>query len=89
LGCWPSKGPDRNPNYPKTVHGHDYDHEHVHDNENDNGIVGVDVDVLVLVDVDVDGFFKSAGMNHTPENVKLVLPPRQPGGSPNRLALMA
>jgi hypothetical protein len=58
----------------------------VHDNENDNGIVGVDVDVLVLVDV--DGFFKSAGMSRALENVKLVLPPRQPGESPNGLGTL-
>jgi hypothetical protein len=27
--------------------------------------------------VDVDGFFKSGGVNHTPENVQLLVPHRQ------------
>ena len=65
-GCSPSKGLDCNPNSLKAVH----EHVHVH--------VNVDVDVHVLVDV--DGLFKSnkkKGVTRTPENVKLLLPPRQ------------
>ncbi len=63
----PSKGPDRNQK-PSTATSTSTCTSTI--------TVYVDVDVDVLVHVDV--FFKSSkGVKHTPENVKLLLPPRQ------------
>jgi len=64
----PSKGPDRNPK-PSTATSTSTCTSTI--------TVFVDVDVLVHVDV----FFKSNKRSeHTPENVKLLLPPRQSRG---------
>ena len=71
-----------NTNSQKAVNDHDYVHEHDNDNGTRiTGFVSVAVDVHVHVGIDVDGFFKSSrkGMKYTLENVKLLLPPAQPG----------
>ncbi len=44
--------------------------------------VDVDVDVLVHVDVSLNS---SKGVKHTPENVKLLLPPRRSRGIPRSI----
>jgi hypothetical protein len=69
----PSKGSDRNPKPLTTTSASAI-------------TVFVDADVYVLVHVDI--FLKSdKEVKHTPENVKLRVPPRQSWGSPNRISL--
>ncbi len=69
MAAGPSKGPDRNQK-PSTATSTSTCTSTI------TVFVDVDLDVDVLVHVDV--FFKSSkGVKHTPENVKLLLPPRQ------------
>ncbi len=74
----PSKGPDRN-QQPSTATSTSTC------TSTNTFYVDVDVDVLVHVDV----LFKfDEGVKHTPENVKLLLPPRQSRGNSQRISVL-
>ncbi len=70
----PSKGPSRNQR-PSTS------------TSPSTVFVNVDVDVDVLVHLDVF-FISNKGVKHTPENVKLLLPPRQSRGITQRIWIL-
>ncbi len=72
----PSKGPGRNQK-PSTVTS----------TSTCTSMITVYVNVNVDVLVHVNGFFRSKqGVKHTPENVKLLLPPRQSRGISQRIS---